>query len=483
MPLNRFLILASFTLILPVLSACTTNPATGRQQFTGLMSPQQEVSVGASEHEKVVKQYGLYPDQAVQAYVNQIGQKLLTGTENTGVQYKFYVVDSEMVNAFALPGGYVYVTRGLMALANSEAELAGVMAHEIGHVTGRHSAERYSRGVVTGLGAAVLGAAIDNPDAARAINVGSDLYLKSYSRDQEYESDMLGVRYLSRAGYDPFAMASFLNSLQQESTLESQESGQSGPPDFFSTHPNTGDRVSRAAQAAGQYENNPNAVTNREGYLRKIDGLAYGSGGKEGFTRGQTFYHPGIGFKMTMPNGFEIVNQPSEVIGKGPNGAVVVFDFDSTPQPYNPETYLAQIWLKGQGRSAVEPISVNGMNAATTGFAGNVNGRPVDLRLVAIEWGQGKYARLQMAIPQGADPALVEAYKRTTYSFMRLSEAEKNSVKAQRVRIVTAGGGDTPSSMARRQSIEKNSEAHFRVLNGLGPNEGLKAGQVYKVVE
>jgi len=211
--------------LLPVLAGCTTNPATGEQQFAALMSPQQEVRVGAEEHEKVIKQFGLYNDPALVNYVGEIGRRVTRNTERPDVQYKFFIVDSPIVNAFALPGGYIYVSRGLLALANSEAELAAVLAHETGHIPGRHSAERYSRGVVTSLGAAVLAAAIGNDTASQALGVGSDLFLKSYSRGQENEADSLGMRYLSRAGYDPKAMAAFLANLQEESALQTRISG------------------------------------------------------------------------------------------------------------------------------------------------------------------------------------------------------------------------------------------------------------------
>ena len=176
----KTLFVAAMLFAVGALSACSTNPATGEQQFAAFMSPQQEQQAGASEHENVMKTFGLPENSdALQAYVNNIGQKLAANTERTDVQYKFFVLDDEMVNAFALPGGYIYVTRGLMAYAGNEAQLAAVLAHEIGHVTGRHSAERYSRGIVTSLGAMVLSAALDSQAASQALGIGSDLFMKS----------------------------------------------------------------------------------------------------------------------------------------------------------------------------------------------------------------------------------------------------------------------------------------------------------------
>ncbi|MEC9236123.1 MAG: M48 family metalloprotease, partial [Pseudomonadota bacterium] len=254
-----------------ILSACSTNPATGERQFASFMSPQQENQVGAQEHEKVLKQFGgLVKDKALTDYVNKIGQKLAQNTERPDVQYKFFLLDSPEANAFAIPGGYIYITRGILALANDEAELAAVLGHEIGHITGRHSAERYSHGVVTSLGAAILGAAVDNPNVARAANLGQNLYLSSYSRSQENEADMLGVRYLHRAGYDPSGMNRFLTSLGAFSALEAKANGQGAAPqvNYFSTHPLTQERVSKTAGEARKYPQNQ-MVVNKSDYLKK----------------------------------------------------------------------------------------------------------------------------------------------------------------------------------------------------------------------
>lgn len=464
------------------LSSCSTNPATGRSQFTGLMSPQAEKSVGAEEHQKIIQQMGLYNNQTVQDYVSRVGQKIAANTERGDVTYQFFVIDDDMVNAFALPGGYVYVTRGLMALVNSEAELAAVLGHEIGHVTGRHSAERYSRGVVTGLGVAVLGAAIDNSAAANAINTGADLWMRSYSRDQESEADVLGIRYLYQAGYDPFAMAEFLNSMRRESELQSKLSGQSEPPAFFSTHPNTGNRVVLATQTAGTYSSNTRAVTGRDNYLNVVDGMTYGSGVKEGIIQGETFIHPKIGFKFTAPSGFELINKPSEVIARGAGGAVIVFDFNKVNQALSPAAFLTNVWMGGEVKGQVEPISINGMNAATTAFPGTVGGTPVSIRLIAIEWAPGNFARFQMAIPQGASAAQVDAFKRTTYSFKRLTPAEKSAVVDKRIKVVTASANDNVNTLARRMPFKEYQTERFLILNGLEANENVKSGEKYKVV-
>jgi predicted Zn-dependent protease len=390
-----------------------------------------------------------------------------------------------MVNAFALPGGYVYVTRGLLALANSEDEVAAVLAHEIGHITGRHSAERYSHGVLTSLGAAVVAAALDSPAAAQAVGVGSDLYIKSYSRGQEHEADGLGVRYLQRAGYDPAAMARFLQNLQRNEALENAIAGRTGEQpgaSYFSTHPQTADRVSEVqalAAAAGPVANA--AGNSRDFYLNGLDGLIYGDSPQHGYVRGQAFYHPEMNFMFTVPAGFKLDNQPTQVTAKNNNGAVMVFDAAGNKQQLEPAAYIARAWLQNP-EIKVETIDVEGKPGATAAFNGTVGGRPATIRVMAVQWTADTMFRFQIAIPQGTDLGLVEDLKRATYSLRPLNAQERQSVQPWRLRSVTAGAGDSVASLAARMPFDSLREEHFRVLNGLNPGENVTPGTVYKIV-
>ncbi len=469
---------------LVMLAACSVNPATGEQQFTAFMSPAQEQQVGAQEHNKIIRTFGVYEDQSFNAYVNQIGQKVAQNTERGDVNYTFTVLDTQMVNAFALPGGYIYVSRGLMAQANSEAELAAVIAHEIAHVTARHSAERYSQGVLTTLGAGLISAATDSSLASQAAGIGSNLYIKSYSRSQEHQADELGVRYLHRAGYSTEAMAQFLANLQQHSAFEARLSGRGQPGgvfNYFSTHPETGDRVQQSVSHTRDFP--PNAgVVNRDGYLQRLDGVTYGYSAKHGFVRGNDFWHPDMGFTFSVPDDFTISNQPTQVLATSRSGAAIIFDAGGAPSAVDPYNYLTQVWMQGEPLQNAERITINGMQAASAAFTGNVNGRPMTVRLVAIQWAPDRFFRFQMAIPQGAGQALVEDLKRTTYSFRRMTASEKQSIRPYRLDIVTAGAGDTVASLARRMAFDDLKEERFRVLNNLSAGEQVRAGQLYKVV-
>lgn len=464
-----------------LLGGCSVNPATGQQQFTGLLPAGQEASIGQSEHQKVKQTYGEFVTGPVADYVSRIGQKVAANTERTDVQYKFYVIDSPIVNAFALPGGYIYVSRGLLALANNEAELAGVIAHEIGHVTGRHAAARMSQGVLVGLGAAVLSAVTGSDAVGQVANVSSDLYIKSYSRSQESEADDLGVRYLSRAGYDPLAMSEFLSSLDAQTKLEQRIVGKGEGESFnyFSTHPVTAERVAHAHAIAANYPTG-SLIDNRDVYLSMINGLTYGDSEAQGFERNGNFYHTKMGFTFVVPAGFTLQNNPSELIGAHSSGSIFVLDSGRDDQGRDPLSYLTQSWMNGKNATGAEAITINGMRAATAAFAGTANGKPVMIRVVAIEWKPGQFFRFQLAIPQGAGTDVVESLKKTTYSFRQMTDAERGSIRPLKVRTITASAGETVATASSRMAFPNYREERFRVLNAL--NGAVVPGQMYKVV-
>lgn len=485
---NRFLLITVISSLSIFLGACTINPATGERQFASFMSPEMENKVGAQEHQKILKQFGgIYKDKKVTDYVSKIGQKVAARTERPDVEYKFFVLDSPEANAFALPGGYVYITRGILALANDEAELAAVLGHEVGHITGRHSAERYSHTVVTSLGAAIIGAAVNEPNVQRYANLGANLYLNSYSRSQENEADMLGVRYLHNAGYDTKAMTRFLKSLGAYSKLEAKVSGNGAPPKikYFSTHPLTEERVANTISEAARYQANE-TVKNKNTYLKKLMGLPWGSSASQGYVRGRDFIHPEIGFKFTAPAFASMVNRPSEVVIAGKdksNQGVAVLDLATSKQSLSPEAFIQYEWMRDEPLDLIEPITINGLKAATAVFPGHINGRAAQIRLVAIAWADKKFFRFQIAMPKGVSTDVQEAYKKMTYSFKRLSN--KDRLFKDEVSLVLAREGDSINSFAKMQSdvFPKYSDEYFKVLNGLiDYKQNIRVGDLYKVI-
>lgn len=464
--------------LLPMLAACSTNPATGRQQFAGLMSPQQELQIGGQEHQKVIKQYGLYNDEKLQNYLDEVGQKVSQYTERTDVSYKFYLLDSPQVNAFALPGGYVYITRGIMALAGSEAEFASVVGHEVGHITGRHSAERYSRSVVTGLGAQIISIAVGEPGVGDALGLGANLYLSSHSRRQESEADSLGIRYLSRSSYAPQAAESFFRRMQLNEQLELKKAKQKGGiPNYFATHPQVKDRVAKTGAEAIQY--GKEGLVNRDKYLRMIDGMTFGDSATQGFIKGQRFYHPNIGFTFEAPKDYRIINSPTQVVMKGDH-AVMAFDIVGNDDQYNAHRYLEDVWLAKYQLSNLTKTTVNGMRAATASVNVEKQGTPITLRFFTIEWKDGQMARFLVEMPRNYAGAT--QLRDAVYTFRRLSAKERSTLKPYKLKIVTSKYGETVASMAKKMDIEKFQEEEFRVLNGLEPKDQIVPNRLYKIV-
>lgn len=483
---------AGMTLLVAVwllaVGGCTVNPATGKSDFTPFMGPQQEARVGASEHPKMIEQFGgVYGDHELTGYVASIGGRLAAHSEMPDLEFTFTVLNSPVVNAFALPGGYVYVTRGLVALANSEAELAGVLAHEIGHVTGRHTAQRYSRAMAAGLGMTVLDAWLGGGAASQAAQLGAQLYLSSYSRGQENEADTLGIRYLRQTGYDPYAEADFLRSLQRNSQLTkrifSPGSRERALDQFFSTHPQTSERVTNVIRQAGGVPDAEKLLRLRDRFLDQIRDMVYGDSPEDGFVRKQTFSHPELGFTFTVPDDFRITNSSKAVVAKGPNGATILFDAAPRPPRYMlMGDYLTQEWAKGANLRDVETLKINGFDAATGRTTGTSNGQAAEVRLIAIRFSRDHIYRFQFVTPKQSSAALVEALQRTTYSFRKLSDAEKAALKPLRVRIVKVRSIDSVESLSKAMAYGDFQEDRFRVLNGLGPDAGITPGQRLKLI-
>jgi len=477
--------------VLPALGACETAPGTGRTIFTGGMSPATEARLGYQEHQKIVPQFGgAYADPAIDAYVTGIGNLLARTSEIPDLKFTFTVLDTPMVNAFALPGGYVYITRGLLALADNEAEVAGVLAHEIGHVTARHSAERYGQTMAANILGLGLGILLGSGPVTDLYGTVAGVALRSYSREQEYESDLLGVRYMSRAGYDPGAMATFLTKLLAHGRLEAELRGQPGKADAFDimqTHPRTADRIARAIAEAGtktvaEPMTGAEPKTGREVYLGKIDGLLYGDDPEQGFVRGRRFLHPELRFAFEVPRGFRLFNGIKRVRAQGPEGAVIVFGRAKKPSPAPMTAYLTQVWAEGVPLREVERITINGMEAATGHTRMNARSGAVDVRLVAIRYDAANIYRMLFLTPPKVTGPLQQALRETTYSFRKLGAAEAAALKPLRLAIHRVRPGESAAAIAERMPFADYRLRRFLVLNGLTEGTALSVGQKVKVV-
>ena len=276
MKLKQWFKLSTLPLFTFFITACSTNPVSGEKEFV-LMSEQQEVSLGAGLNKQVLKQYKVYKNPALQAYVNQVGQSLARKSHRNNIRYYFTVVDDPSINAFALPGGYIYITRGLMAYLNSEAELAGVLAHEVGHVTARHSARQQTRGTLTSVLASVIAKQTGSPQVINSIATAS---IRGFGRKHELQSDKLGAEYLARVGYDPHNMIKVIEVLKAQEDFSKFLARSEGrqPPTYhgtFATHPSNDQRLQQVVREANTVRSAGTKADNRRGYLNRIAGLKY----------------------------------------------------------------------------------------------------------------------------------------------------------------------------------------------------------------
>jgi len=484
---NAAALLAACALALtaPALNGCTVNPATGDRIFTGLMSAEDEVRIGREQHPQIVKAFGgEYGTPELKKYVASIGNLLAQTVERKDLQYRFTVLNSDIVNAFAIPGGYIYITRGLLALAGNEAELAAVLGHELGHVTAQHHARRAGQELLAGIlvtGAGVLG----GQGAAQVGNLAASALLPHYSREQEHQSDTLGVRYLSRAGYDPHAMAGFLAKLRADTQLQAKIMGRS--PDevdqmsYTASHPAPAERVQRAtAIAADTKVRDP--MQARDVFLQKIGGMLYGDDPEQGFIRGRVFAHPKMRFRFEVPEGYRLVNSAEAVAAFGPGGARAIFDRAPKPSDGPVSNYVQNVWAKGASLSALDSITVNGLEGATALARANTTAGVMDVRLVAIRVDLQTIYRFTILTPPAQTAKLAEGLRRMTYSFRTLSAQEAAALKPLRLQVVQVRPGDTVASLAARTPFAALREERFRVLNGLGPDDRLTAGQKVKLV-
>ena len=471
-----------------VLSACSVNPATGKESFTAFMSRADEMKVGAEEHPKILKQHGgAYRNPRLTGYVRRVALTLTRVSETPDFPYTITTLNDDAVNAFALPGGYLYVTRGLLALADNEAEMAGVLAHEIGHSVARHTAERYSKAVAANLGLNILGAiggALGAPPGIGNIaSFGTQAYLQSFTREQELEADMLGVRYLARAGYDPDAMTSFLRKLQANDKLEAALTGEKGKEHSFnimSTHPRTVERIAQAVRLARIAPGGALRVE-RDAYLDRIDGMVFGDDVAQGVRRGREFAHPELRFRFEVPPGFVLFNSPDRVLARGPGKSVIAFDMAENAVT-SLTAYLARDWGRRYTLRDVEVIDVNGMEAATGHGRTETRNGARDLRLVAIR-GRGKRIfRFAFLTPPELTRRLATDLRRATYSFRRLTAQQAQAIRPLRLAVIPVRPGDTAAGLAAPMPFENLRLERLETLNGLARDQPLTPGSRIKTV-
>ena len=462
-----------------VVAACASiDPPSAPANLTPSAAEQPRSTPLSPERKRLLQAFGgEYHAPATEAYLNGVLLKL---ARNAAAQpYRVTVMNSPVVNAFALPSGDIFVTRGLLALAQDTSEIAAVMAHEIAHVTARHAAQRAEFEKTAVLFSRVNAQVLEHAQADDEAQARSKLSIATFSRQQEFEADRIGINDLANAGYDPYGAARFLTALGEWSALKAAVSGAGSTdrPDITATHPSTPERIAKAEAEARQIGPPGAGITGRDAYLAAIDGIAFGDDPSQGVVRGTTFIHPKLGFAFEAPEGFTLENQPAALIGVGEAGGQAlrldsVPIADSTPVA----SAIASGWIDGLKTTRVEAMQVGGLDAATA----VVQGGQWSFRLGAVRL-NGRLYRLIFAA-QVLSPAIDERFLASLQSFHLINARDSTLAAAKSVRIVTAGSADTPDSLAARMAFAPQALDQFLILNGLERGVPLVAGQRYKIV-
>lgn len=470
------------------------NPVSGRAERS-VMSLGQEVEEGRKGHQQVLKEYSALEDPKLQAYVAALGKKLAAQSHRAELDWQFTVLDSPEINAFALPGGYVYVTRGILAYMESEADLAGVMGHEIGHVTARHGAQRATRQQTAGLGvlaATVLGAVLESRGVGGATDIAGQLsqtaaagYVASYSRDQELQADQLGAEYLSRNHYDPRSMVEVIQVLKDQERYAADQARAQGRPapaghSWLASHPSNDERLQRIRDEALQYPVGANPDAGRERFLQAINGLGFGDSPAQGLVRGQQFLHPTLDIALTAPPGWRLQNGAEQLALLNAAGdAGLLLQAVPARAGTKHEDILRQWVGADQGRS--DARQVNGL--ATTHFTGtrrNAQGQRSTIELTLVSASKGQvYALIYASRDAQALQAARAALQQAEGSFRALTAEDRKLARPWRIalRPYPVGGF---AELAKGSVL---SEAQLRLLNGhYGGETSPKAGQQVKTV-
>ena len=470
--------ITALALALLALSGCATNPVTGRSEVS-LVSSQQELQIGRDGFAAVVTEYGKYDDPALAAYVDSVGQRVAHVSHLPNLEWHFTLVDDPAVNAFAMPGGYIYVTRGLLAYMNSEAQLAGVLGHECGHVTHRHTAEAMTRQQLYGLGFGVLQIAAPGlrPYSGAGQQALGLLFLK-YSRQNENEADALGIEYATRAGYDPREIPGTYATLKRIS-----EAAGSSMPSFLSTHPDPGSREANTTTLANQAASGKSGLLIRQrDYVRHLEGLVFGRDPREGYFEGRTYYHPTLGFQVDFPEGWKQQDSRSTVAAAEPSQQGVVQLSIAQAGDASPESYVQSLLATGKLTQATGHRETIGGHDAWLGYvtAPGDNG-PINFDLAFIRAGeQTMYQFLGQTTARG------DAYEQrildTMRSFRPLADASRRQAAPARVHLANAPSSGTLRALLPQLGTQGATPEEVAIVNGVELDQTIQSGKMLKLV-
>ncbi|MCB1386478.1 MAG: M48 family metalloprotease [Nitratireductor sp.] len=463
-------------------SGCTltdTLPKNSQQNFSSswVRADDPNAEIGKREHPLVLAKYGgEYRDRHAEGLIAQVVGRLVAVSQDKNQLFRITILNSPKVNAFALPGGYLYVTRGLLALANDSSELAGVIAHEMAHVAANHGILRNEKQRSVEVGTEVVSEVLGNSVAGQVAKAANQIRLAEFSKEQELQADEAGIRMLAEAGYDPHGAARFLQTMQAYQALMSQADSRFGDISFLSSHPATPERIEKARRQARGYGAPGMGESGRDAYLAGIDGLVFGDSVEEGFVRDNRFAHAGLGITFSAPDGHRMENQATAVIVTGPDNMATRFDAAVLPRGRTLEAYLKSGWIKGLDETSISSLTVNGLPAARAEASGGewhfvIRVLQLDRQVYRfITAGPAASTRIE------AESAAIAG------TFRRLGEAEKSALAPLRIRVVAVGPQDTLASLSAKMKGVQSPLRNFQIFNGLTTGEIPPAGTKVKIV-
>ena len=473
------------SLIMSYLLGCASNPVTGQQDFV-LMTEDQEIDLGEKYSKEVLRQYRAYDDPDLQAYVSRIVEELAANSHRNHLIFHATVLDSPEVNAFALPGGYIYITRGIMAYMNSEAELAGVLGHEIGHVTARHSVKQHSASTVTGLFATVIAATAGVAQAGDAANIAGTALVRGYGRGHELEADRLGAEYLAKTGYDPQEMIDVVEILKDQEEFDKKLAEAEGREPrryhgLFSTHPSNDKRLQEVISAAKVYKSD-NTRKEDGTFLKLTDGMVFGTSEREGVLRNHKFYHRKLGITLAFPKNWKIDNLPTELIATTQTkDAIMQVTLEDLNKKRSPEEFIKAEF--GEDLKAGEKISTESYKGYTGIAVVNTPFGRQDTRIGVVFKDKQVFKFLATA----KTPELMDQYDNefiSTISSLRALKPEEDKLaEARRIKLIKAKEGDTFEKYARSSPLTSYATDQLRLINGLFPDGQPTPGEFVKIIQ
>lgn len=471
-------------------TGCAVNPVTGENNLV-LMSVDQEIAIGRENDANIKKQYGVYDDADLQAYVQQIGERLAQRSHRPQLVYRVTVLDSPDVNAFALPGGYIYITRGILAYLNSEAELAAVLGHEIGHVTARHSVRQYTATFAANVGATIMSIFVPelgNQAGQQLLNVIGGALLSGYGRDHELEADRLGAEYLAHTGYDPDAIIGVIGVLKNQEQFEKERARNEGREPriyhgVFATHPSADTRLQQVVAQARKHKIRTASRVRRDEYLQRLDGVVFGDSVKEGIRRGVNFYHRDLNFGIVFPEGWRLENSPQALSARSADrNAVMTVRVEDIDRRLTPREFMLQR-LKIDGLTREAPLA--GTDFLSHSAVANINtpfGKH-DSRISVVYYRNRAFVFYAATRAADSFDSQDRLFRATAASLHSLTPEEQRLAQGLRLRVVKVAHTDNFAGLAKKSPLNSYAESLLRLINAKYPHGNLKPGEKIKLVQ